>query len=108
MTVPIATRSAEGERQHARCRLGDVEEPTLVDPVDDEPAPAAEEQHRHELQGRDETDVEPVPVQLVREDQEAQGDRVHPGARGRDHLADEVEAVVADPQRHGRSVGPPG
>ena len=29
-----------------------------------------------ELQGRDEPDIEAVPVELVREDEEAQGDRV--------------------------------
>ena len=95
---PQRHQEAEGEGQHPRCRLGDVQEASLVDPVDDQPAPAAEQQHRQELQGRDDTDVEPVPVEPVREDQQAQGDRVHPGARGRDHLAEEVEAVVTDPQ----------
>ena len=92
-------QDAEDEGQHAGCGLGDVEEATLVDPVDDEAAPAAEQQHRQELQGRDETDVEPVPVELVGEDQQAEGDGVHPGAGRRDDLADEEEAVVADAQR---------
>ena len=72
---PQRHEEPEDEGEHARGRLGDVEEPSLVDPVDDQPAPAAEQQHRHELQSRDEADVEAVPVELVREDQQAQGDR---------------------------------
>ena len=108
MIGPQRHQEAEGEGEHARCRLGDIEEPSLVDPVHDQPAPAAEQQHRQELQGRDDADVEPVPVELVREDEQAQGDGVHPGARGRDHLAEEVEAVVADPQRLEGLSGRPG
>jgi hypothetical protein len=82
------------DRRQRHQHLGGDQQPPLRDAVGEQPAPGAEEQHRQELQRGDEADSDARAGQA--EDQPDSGDHLHPVARERDQLADEVAAIVGN------------
>ncbi len=87
----------QGECGHGHERLRDRQQPSLGHPVRQQPAPGAGEQHRDELKGGRQPEREAAVRQAQHEPH--LGDDLHPVAAERDHLADEVAAVVRDRQR---------
>ena len=88
-------QEAQGEREDPGGPLRHVEHLALVEPVGDQAAERAEQQEGEELQAGGDRHVDTGAVERE-EDEVGLRDRLHPGARHRDHLAGEVEPIVAD------------
>ena len=86
----------EYRRLYREGRLGEEQHPAFVESVGDQAADGAKEEHRSELQGRREAQVEGAVAEL--ENQPVLGHRLHPGATLGDGLAEEPKAIVARPQ----------
>ena len=98
-------QQAEDERTQGQPGLGDQQDPALVEPVRDQAAVRAEQQHRQELQARRDADRERRPAGQL-EHEPVLGHPLHPGADVGDEGAAEVDPVVAVDQ--GREHPAPG
>ena len=88
---------AEHERLNHGSGLGHEQKASLVDPISYGPGPGAENQHRPELTGGQDSQHHPGPGQV--EEEQGLGDHRHPGAALADELAYEEQPEVANPQR---------
>ena len=81
---------------HCEGRLSDEQHPAFVEAVGHQAANGAKEEHRSELQGRCDAQIEGAVGEL--QHQPVLGHRLHPGTTLGDGLAEKPEAVVARPQ----------
>ena len=107
-TMPESDRvgdheQAEGERQQPGRGLRGVEHLALVETVGDQPTEGTEKEQGEELEPGGDGDIDAGAVE-AEEDEVGLGHHLHPGARDRDDLPGEVQAVVADRQGRERAV----
>ena len=101
-TPPVATRSAEHQREDAHQRLGDDEQPALVVAVGEHAAVHAQQQGGAELQRGDQAERDAAVVGELQH-QPVLADALHPGAGQADQVGRGEEPVVAHPQRAERA-----
>jgi hypothetical protein len=92
------SKQPEGHGTQRQPQLGDLENAALVEPVGDQTAVRAEQQHGQELQARGNADGKSRPAGQL-QNQPVLGHPLHPGADVGDEGAGEIDPVVTTAQR---------